>query len=106
MAFNLLADAKRPVSDWGQLAGGLRTTGGILEFFPIPAADTDEADALGISLPGDASPEEGWKQLQRVIQLLHADYAMEVTDLHSGRVVSPDDLSELRALVLGSRGVD
>ncbi len=55
------------------------------DFVPMPDLGPDGGDALGICVPLKNANESTWKQLQPVLEILHAKFHCDVYDLYGGQ---------------------
>ena len=95
MAYNLMAIAQSPLH-WSVVNERYRNTDRIFEVFPI--GDSENGDALGISIASNYFNDQSWNSVSRFLTELADMWPLEVYDMYSGHAVDiatyvPDGLN-------------
>lgn len=99
MAFNLIAEFRTQEPEWAALA--LRAASlKHVECFPIEALGS-QPHALGISVPGKAANEQGWKELESLLAQLRTVHRADVIELYGGTLVTPASEESLHQALVG-----
>ncbi len=84
MAYNLLAIAQSRFN-WPAVNELYQNTDQVFEMFPIP--DSENGDALGISIPTNYLNEQSWNSASIFLTALADLYPLEVYDMYAGHAV-------------------
>lgn len=83
---NLLAEASKPI-EWWSLRDMLARVRRGAEFFPVPAEEPWEPDALAVSIPAKHADGACLWELRHVLAGLQREYGMRVYDMRTAQQV-------------------
>jgi hypothetical protein len=104
MGYTLMAESSKPV-DWAALHKVVMPLRRRVEVFPVPG-NGSAPDGLGLSVTQRNLNETAWEEIAQVAAALGTQFGMKMTDLRTGKVLTPETAEDLKKDFLSQESCD